>query len=507
MTTKETQVEHFGIDFGTTNIAVGGLILDHDTKKAFRVLYGEDGVPFPSILALKDESGRNKIKFGRQVKTQIATLHDEGYQIIKSIKTALGEDIKYEIGSLRRTPTEIVQGLIESIKDYFAKAVKRKVDITEATVAVPVDFTSVQRNELYKAFRNAGIKVNKIISESMAAYIRNRDEVAGFSKVMVFDWGGGTLDISLLEVKKGKAYEIATSGWKVAGDRIDEIIAEFVHNQLLSEGKLSIKTSFSELSDYDKAKILTECERAKINFSDEYDIDEPAKITMVDYCGSKSVLYRLKYENFKSLIEQTVCDAVGLIGDVLKQANKVVQDLNAIIMVGGSSNLLPLRQIMDREFYHKKKIKIVYPDRPQWSVAEGAAIIDSIDCQYELNQDISVWMSDGTSYPIIKRGSKIPTDKLESVTFGTVDNATSANFIIIDDKENILYRLTMPAKGFWGETFDVYGEIDNSLTAKIVISGNKMMVGVKPQVAEINKLSYYCDISEIEDYKFEISND
>lgn len=503
MNTKEAHVEHFGIDFGTTNIAVGGLILDHETQKAFRVLYGEDGVPFPSILALKDEGGV-KVRFGRKVKTQIATMQEEGYHIIKSIKTELGEDIEFEIGSLRIDPTQVVKGLVSSIKKYLANVAKRRVDISEATVAVPVDFSSVQRKELCKAFNDAGIKVNKIVSESMAAYIRNRDDVAEFSRVMVFDWGGGTLDISLLEVKKGKAYEIATSGWKVAGDRIDEIIAEFVHNQLLSEDKLNVPTSFGELSAYDKTKLLTECERAKINFSDEYDIDEPAKISMFDYCGTKSILYRLKYEDFNSLINQTICDAIGLIGDVLQQANKVIQDLNAIIMVGGSSNLLPLRQIMDREFSQKKKIKIVYPDKPQWSVAEGAAIIDSIDCQYELNQDINILMSDGTFYPIIKRGSKIPTDKVETVTFGTVDNATSANFIIVDDNQNILGRLTMPTKGFFGEYFEVSGKIDNSLTAEISIHASLMMSEVKPQVAEINKLSYYCDISEIENYKFEI---
>lgn len=163
MIAKETQVEHFGIDFGTTNIAVGGLLLDHDTQKAFRVLYGEDGVPFPSILATKEENGeRPKVRFGRRVKTQIATMQDEGYTVIKSIKTALGEDIKYEIGSLRMNPTKVVSVLVSAIKEYLAKNPKRPVEINEATVAVPVDFTSVQRNELCKAFEKAGIKVKKL---------------------------------------------------------------------------------------------------------------------------------------------------------------------------------------------------------------------------------------------------------------------------------------------------------------------------------------------------------
>ena len=158
---------------------------------------------------------------------------------------------------------------------------------------------------------------------------------------------------------------------------------------------------------------------------------------------------------------------------------------------------------MLEEFEKKHNIKIVYPDKPQWSVAEGAAVIDSVECQYEINQDISVVMSDGSIYPIIPKGSKIPFAG-DPITFGTVDNATSANFIIVDDKDNILDRLTMPAKGFMGEYFEVSGKIDNNLIAMISITGNKMMEKVGEKQTEINQLSYYCDISEIEDFKFEI---
>ena len=178
---NDKQVEHFGIDFGTTNIAVSGLILDKDEKKAFKVSYGEDGIPFPSIVALKDE-GNIKVKFGREVKTQLTSIEEEGYKIFKSVKTAVGQDIKYEVGSYRITPTEVVTSLIKAVKEYLSNGLRRKVKLTEATIAVPVDFTSEQRSELCKAFKSAGIQVNKILSESMAAYIKNREEVAGFSE-------------------------------------------------------------------------------------------------------------------------------------------------------------------------------------------------------------------------------------------------------------------------------------------------------------------------------------
>ncbi|MBQ8726300.1 MAG: Hsp70 family protein [Clostridia bacterium] len=504
MINNEVQIEHFGIDFGTTNIAVGGLIVDKETKRAFRVLYGEDGVPFPSIVAVKYdfEKGKPVGRFGRKVKTQISSMQDEGYQIIKSIKTALGDEAAiYEIGPEKLSSTKVVTVLIKAIKRHLQTQLQRKVEIKNATVAVPVDFSNKQREELCKAFEKAGIHINKIVSESMAAYIRNRESVNALSNVMVFDWGGGTLDISLLKVEKGKVYEEATSGWKVAGDKIDETIAEFVHNQFVKNYNLTI--AFKDLSIKDKTKLLTECEKAKITFSDEDEIDDPAIISMFDYCGEKKVFYKLEYEDFSAKIGGIVSEAILSIGKVLSKANMGLIDLDAIIIVGGSSNLLPLRNVMLEEFEKKHNIKIVYPDKPQWSVAEGAAVIDSVECQYEINQDISVVMSDGSIYPIIPKGSKIPFAG-EPITFGTVDNATSANFIIADDKDNILDRLTMPAKGFMGEYFEVSGKIDNNLIAMISITGNKMMEKVGEKQTEINQLSYYCDISEIEDFKFEI---
>ena len=148
MITNEVQIEHFGIDFGTTNIAVGGLIVDKETKRAFRVLYGEDGVPFPSIVAVKYdfEKGKPVGRFGRKVKTQISSMQDDGYQIIKSIKTALGDETAiYEIGPEKLSSTKVVTVLIKAIKRHLQTQLQRKVEIKNATVAVPVDFSNKQK--------------------------------------------------------------------------------------------------------------------------------------------------------------------------------------------------------------------------------------------------------------------------------------------------------------------------------------------------------------------------
>ena len=506
MKTNEVQIEHFGIDFGTTNIAVSGLIVDKESARAFRVPYGENGMPFPSMVAVKYDydNGKPSGRFGRNVKNQTSSMQEEGYKIIKSIKTSLGNDTAfYEIGPLKMSAKEIATVLVKGIKQYLATQLERKVTVKSATIAVPVDFSNKQREELCKAFNDAGIQVNKIVSESMAAFIRNRETVQAFSKVMVFDWGGGTLDISLLSVEKGKAYEESTFGWKVAGDKMDEAIAVFIHNQLVK--KYNLTTSFSSLSLRDKIKILSASEKAKINFSekDDDELDESERIIMFDYCGQKKVIYELEYGDFKEVISQIVNQAVSCIHYALEKADVDLINLDAIIMVGGSSNLLPLKEKIRKEFEEKYKKTIIYPANPDWSVAEGAAIIDSIDCQYALNQDISVVMSDNSYYPVIPKGSKIPFDG-DPVTFGIVDDATSAHFILVDDKKNILDRITMPAKGFMGEYFEVSGKIGNNLVAMVSVVGNSKMQKIGEKHTEINQLSYYCNISEVEDLKFEI---
>ncbi len=495
-------IECFGIDFGTTNIAVSGLIVDSENNKAFKVPYGEDGVPFPSFLAIKQkEGGGNSFTtlFGRQVKTQTASIQESGYTVIKSIKVSLGSGVTYNVGDRKIGATEAAAGLIQALKSKLLNNKMRKANIKCATVAVPVDFTNAQRSELSKAFESAGIKVNKIISESLAAYIRCRDYVRGLPNVMVFDWGGGTLDISLLRTSGGQVFEESTVGWKVAGDRIDELLAEYVHGQIVQNNP-QIKMCYGELPVKDRIKILSECERAKIYFADEEETDRDAAISIVDYCGEKSVRYRLSYDTFCNIIHPVIADAVNLIGEALNKANKNIIELNAIIMVGGSSKLLPLRGIIQTEFYEKYGIKIIYPEKPQWSVAEGAALMDRLNCEYKLNQDIGVVMSDGNLYPIIKKGTGIPFNGA-SVTFGIVDNATSAHFIFADDKNNILGNITMPAKGFLEEKFTVTGKIGNSLVAEISVAGPGAP-GV--QNIEINQLSYYCDVSELDKYKFEV---
>ncbi|MCL2062346.1 MAG: Hsp70 family protein [Firmicutes bacterium] len=505
-----SQKLHIGIDFGTTNISITGLIIDEVLKKRFPVRYGEEGVPFPSILSIgRDDSGALKVKFGRKVKSHIAEFEEKGEVIIKSLKTSTAdEEREFQIFGKAFKPDAIIGGLMKAIKKFIKEYREHPVEITEATIAVPVDFSLYQRKMLIGAFRKTGIKVNKIISESTAAYISNRKKVESLSNVMVFDWGGGTLDISLLNIDKslGRINELATAGWAVAGDRIDELIAEYLHQKMVTSGEYSeIQVSYKELSPKDRIKILTEAEKVKINFSEEDNIDESQKVFMLDYCGEKRVRCDIDYETFCELIKAVVGDATGLIKTVLDKAEMSIKMLGAIIMVGGSTNLLPLREYLEEELAFRHQIKIVYPEKVQWSVSEGAAIIDTLDCGYTLNQDISLVMSDGTPYPILKKGMQIPIEP-HTVSFGTIDDAESASFIFCDDKNNLLLRSSMNSKGYDGESYYVTARVDNDLVAQITLDSRYRMAMTEPKNLEIRGLNFYYDISQIDkcDYTEEL---
>ena len=501
------QKEHIGIDFGTTNISITGLILDEASKKRFPVRYHEDGVPFPSILSISNVDGSLKIKFGRKVKSQMAVLEEQGEKIIKSLKTATAdEDLQFDVFGKKLNPELIVGGLMNAIKKFIKSDEKHPFEITEATIAVPVDFTLHQRKILIEAFeQRAKIKVKKIISESTAAYISNRKSVENYSNVMVFDWGGGTLDISLLNIDKprGRIHELATAGWAVAGDRIDEIIAEYLHNKILKNKKdYSIDISFKGLSPKDRNKILTEAEAVKIHFSDEGNTDEPKLVFMTNYCGEKGVQCEIDYDTFSELLKDIIGDATKMIITALQKAGVNINMLGAIIMVGGSSNLLPLRQYMTVEFENRLEVQIVYPERVQWSVSEGAAIIDSMECGYALGQDISLLMSDGKAFPILSKGMQIPIDE-QTVSFGTTDNAESASFIFCDDNDNLLLTASMNSKGYDGEKFEVKAKVGNDLVAQITLDSIYRMAQTASKNFEIRGLNLYYDISQIDKYDTE----
>ena len=196
----------YGIDFGTTNTAVVGRIATEHGVTAKP--YGENNQPFPSLVALHPQKSP---LFGMEVKRRRGQLRE------KPIK----------VGGKNYSPLDVAMLFLKYVKESVEK--QTGIPMTQAAISIPVDYNPLQRHALRQAAEKAGILVQTFVSEPTAAYIRCREEIAGASNIAVFDWGGGTLDVSILTVEKGIVHELAIDGKAFGGNNIDEMIARHIH--------------------------------------------------------------------------------------------------------------------------------------------------------------------------------------------------------------------------------------------------------------------------------------
>lgn len=476
------QKNYFGIDFGTTNTSVVHLLVDEYGTKM--VNCSEDEMPFPSLLAIHKKDGT--MLFGRQVKIKRQQLSND-YYIVSSFKTKLGKDEEIIVAGKKYTPTDITALFLKSIKNYIEA--NMGLNIKEATFAIPIEFTSIQRKELKKAAEAAGIRVNKFISESTAAYMQNIELVKGLSKIAVFDWGGGTLDISILEIEKNILKELVVHGKKLGGDDIDKLLAKKVHADIAS--KNNNIDDYEDISDKDKDNIIAKCENAKIELSD----DNFTRFQLIDYCVPGVFTFGLDLERFKGIIEKQIEDAVTALYEAVKKAQISIAQLDAIIMVGGSCEMQPIQEIM-ANLFEKKNIKIIYPEKMQWSVAAGAALIEKSYTKYRLNQFIGVILSDDSFYPVIEKDSAVPCE-INNLRFGVVEETTDAHFIISDEHFNTLKIVNVPIKGFTVEGISLNAYIDEDMIANIILQSTHMGLQKKQKI-EVHKLSFYYDLTNMD---------
>lgn len=476
-----------GIDFGTTNTSVVRVIADEYGIKTM-YLGGEGEYPFSSIVAIPKKEG--KMLFGREVKRRRLEL-SENYYIISSMKSWLGTDKEFIVENKRYSPTDITTAFLIHIKNYI-KEHHDDITINDATFACPVDFTSEARKELKKAAMEAGINVRGFVSESTAAYIANKNDAKAYSKVMVVDWGGGTLDISILDLKGNCIYESSVYGDKLGGDDIDIELAHRIHSKLVTQ--TNVKLNFDDMTLAQKDNIISQCESAKIGFSDYF---EDTDILLRNYgeFGTKTVF--IDYDYFEDVVTPIIKNrALKVINTAMERAKTSKSGIDAIIIVGGSCGLRPFANAITNVFGNEK---LIVPEKVQWSVAIGAALIDIIGSEYYLNDDVGVLLSDNTVYPILKKGKDKIGSVITPITFSLTEDASDAHFIFTNEDNSINYATaSVHTKGFLKENLQLTAAIDNDQIAKIKIANNNMGNNYEVFI-EINKLKFYYDLSEIKD--------
>jgi molecular chaperone DnaK len=472
--------DFFGIDFGTTNTAVY-LISKGKTGNSMERKLGENGgYPFSSIVAVPISETEDVI-FGRGVRERRLEL-EETHDIVFSMKSHLGKDTKFNLAGQRFSSTEVTWAFLEYIKSSIKS--QYGYDITEASFSFPLDFSREARRELKKAANAAGIKVAAFLNEATAAYIANMDSVKSASRVMVIDFGGGTLDINILEKGNGKIYEIAVSSEKIGGDDIDSELAQRVHSMFSNE-------EFAGMSLKNKDQIIMACEVAKIGFtnSDEWPIE------LKDYGFSGIKTKFIAYEWFKEVIEPLLRDrVVQTIYDTMGKANKSPASIDSVIIVGGSSNLRAFREKVSNIFGKEKIIQLSENDS-QWSVARGATMMGFLDSTFTLNDDVGVVLSNDNTYPVLRKDLDHVGSQRGPISFKLVEDSISAKFIFIDGNKNIYARQSINTKGFLQENLVLNAEIDDDQIAEIRIS-NKFMHENYYENVLIKKLNFYYTFRE-----------
>ncbi len=474
---------YYGIDFGTTNTSV--YLYNYEQGKGSREAgYGTDGkdlTPFSSCIAIS-KTVKNDFKFGREVKEKINEYADD-YQIITSFKSLLGTDQEIVVNGMRFTGKVLAALFLNHVK----KTVKRiRPDFDEAVFSIPVDFSARARTELLEAAERVGIKVKGFVSESSSAYISKVKDIKAFSKVMVIDFGGGTLDLSILNLKYHQVYEDAVYGIKFGGDDVDKELARSLMP------KVYPGVSYEELESRKKDKLMNEVERMKIEFS-EYD-----DYTMTLGEGSRPV--DIDYDTFSDIITPLITkNVLNAILKIMEKANVSPENIDAVILAGGSSGLRPFADMILSLFGEDKIIFDDENNRYQWMVAKGAAITSAIDCDFRLSDDICILLSDGETYPILKKDVNKVGDQSEPISFSLTTDSYDAHFIFTDSTgKNRYAAISVKAKGYVDEKFDLSMEIGKDQIAKVVIKNDSVRTGYQVQ-HEINKIRFYYDLKDVEE--------
>lgn len=474
--------DYIGIDFGTTNTAVVRLRKDELGQKVD--LLGDDGkYPFSSIVAIPRD-GSNELLFGRAVREKRLAL-SETHDIHLSMKTFLDTKKEFIIGGIRYSATDITTKFLEYVKKDILQY--HKVDITKATFSFPVDFSPEARRELKKAAKSAGIEPLGFVNESTAAYLANQKEGQAFSTVMVVDWGGGTLDISIMKVSQNKLEEHSIWGERIGGDDIDLALAKGIHASIIRNQETKIP--FDQMPSLAADDLRNRCEKAKMEFS-TYQDDYLLTLSNYGIYGIKNL--NLRYDFFEHIATPIIKEKVfSTIETALQKANLTSHNIDAVILVGGSSNITPFETAMCETF---EVDKIIVPENKQWSVATGAAFAGSFKGSFHLNTTLSVLLSDDTPFPLFEKERDTIGSSLASMTFDLTEDCQEAHFIFVDENKNVFARHTVPTKGYLKEKITLEGHITDEqiayLTLKSTATGD---TNEYTRHVEINKLKFYYD--------------
>ena len=467
-----------GIDLGTTNSCVAVM----EGGEAVVIPNSEGARTTPSVVGVSKNGDR---LIGQVAKRQAVTNYDN---TVISIKRHMGSDYKAHMGGKDYTPQEISAMILQKLKADAEAYLGEKV--TEAVITVPAYFTDAQRQATKDAGQIAGLTVKRIINEPTAAALSYGIDKEEDQKVMVYDLGGGTFDVSIIEMGDGVQEVLATAGNnRLGGDDFDKRIIDWMVASFKTETGIDLSQDKVAMQRLKEA-----AEKSKIELSGVTTSNINLPFITADQTGPKHLDLTLTRAKFDELTSDLVEATMGPVRSALQDSGLQIGQIDKVLMVGGSSRI-PAVQDAVKKLIGKEPFKGINPDE---CVAIGAAIQAGVlggEVEGLLLLDVTplslgVETMGGVMTKIIDRNTTIPTKK--SQIFSTAaDNQTQVEINVLqgerefarDNKQLGLFALTGIAPAMRGipqieVTFDIDANGIVNVSAKDLGTGKEQKITI-----------------------------
>ena len=467
-----------GIDLGTTNSCVAVI----EGGEPVVIANAEGARTTPSVVAFS-KTGERLV--GQVAKRQAITNPD---RTVSSIKREMGTAYKVNIDGKSYTPQEISAMILQKLK-ADAEAYLGET-VTQAVITVPAYFTDAQRQATKDAGKIAGLDVKRIINEPTAAALSYGVDKENDQKVMVYDLGGGTFDVSIIEMGDGVQEVLATAGNnRLGGDDFDQRIIDWMVQSFKAETGVDLTSDKMAMQRLKEA-----AEKAKIELSGVTQAAINLPFITADATGPKHLDLTLTRAKFNELTADLVQKTMGPVKNALQDSGLSIGQIDKVLMVGGSSRI-PAVQEAVKNFIGKDPFKGINPDE---CVAIGAAIqagvlggeVDGLLLLDVTPLSLGVETMGGVMTKIIDRNTTIPTKK--SQIFSTAaDNQTQVEINVLqgerefarDNKQLGLFALTGIAPAMRGVpqievTFDIDANGIVNVSAKDLGTGAEQKITI-----------------------------